>query len=169
MSLHFRLLEGERAEMQKLQKLIDSCDEYYNQITGYPPGLAESETLYSSLPEGKSYEDKLLYGLFDGEQLIACADVIRAYPNAEVAEVGIVLVHPRKRRQGFGRTLLREIESTAAEWPGIKCLRSELPTFLEGSVEFAMALGFAPTGEKRPYTYQHVHGEQIALQKLLKP
>lgn len=168
MNLTFRPLEGNRSDMQQLQVLIDSCEEYYNQITGYPPGLGESGTLFSSLPDNKDYDDKFLYGLFDGDQLVACADVIRAYPLPETAEVGIVLVHGRKRRRGYGKYLIQDVEKVVTAWPGIKTLQTELPSFLPGALVFATSLGFIATGSKRAYRYQHVTGEQEIFEKNLK-
>lgn len=48
MPYDFRMVQPERADMHSLQCLIDSNDEYYDRITGYPPGLAESQTLRSA-------------------------------------------------------------------------------------------------------------------------
>jgi uncharacterized protein len=166
--MKLRLLEGERSDMNLLQDLLETAADYYNAITGYPPGQAENQTLYSSLPEGKAYEDKFLYGLFDGETLVACADVIRDYPRAGVAEIGILIVRKCLRRRGYGARAMAGIEEKARHWPTVARLRCEIPAILTEAIAFLQFMDFDATGEKRPYEYSHVSSEQLAFEKQLR-
>jgi len=164
--MKFRTLEGESAsDMVALQRLLDRADEYFNRITGYPAGLAENQTLYSSLPEGVSYEDKFLFGLFDGNSLLCCADVIRGYPRLNIAEIGTFIVDWQVRRRGYGARTMAEIEERAKTWPGIDRLRCEVPVVLHDGIKFLEAGSFAATGESRAYEYARVKCEQIVLEK----
>jgi RimJ/RimL family protein N-acetyltransferase len=163
-----RVLEGERSDMALLQDLLETAEDYFNATTGYPPGRAECQTLYSSLPEGKAFEDKFLYGLFDGNTLAGCVDIIRDYPRSSVAEIGVFIVRYSLRRRGYGRTAMKILETHASQWPGVTRLRCELPIVLPSGIAFLHAVGFAATGERRPYDYSHVHTEQVAYEKLLR-
>lgn len=163
-----RLLEGERSDMELLQDLLESAEDYYQAITGYPPGQAESQTLYSSLPEGKSYDDKFLFGLFDGDELMACADVIRNYPKPGVAEIGTLVVRRSFRRRGLGACMIALLEKNALDWSGVERLRCELPIVLTGAICFAEVVGFRPTGEVREYEYSHIGTKQAAFEKSLR-
>ena len=49
-----------------LQALCQRCHDYFELVTGHPVGPAEAQSLFSSLPEGKTYEDKFLLGVFRG-------------------------------------------------------------------------------------------------------
>jgi hypothetical protein len=50
-----RALGGEPDEMLALQRVIEDAPRYAHLITGVPPGPADAQSLYTILPEGKSY------------------------------------------------------------------------------------------------------------------
>src|SRR3954468_18143320 len=80
-----RLLTGERAEMAALQRVLEDAPRYAERITGAPPGPADAQSTYTVLPEGKGHEDKFVYGIDAGGEMIGCADVIRGWPRPDTA------------------------------------------------------------------------------------
>ena len=62
--LTLRALAGETEEMRELQRVLGEAPTYAQRITGLPPGKADAQSTYSALPEGKSYDDKFVFGIF---------------------------------------------------------------------------------------------------------
>ena len=85
--LTLRLLTGAIDEMAALQRVLEAAPAYFETVTGLPPGNAEAQSTFTALPPGKGYEDKRVWGLYAGEQMVGCADVIRGY----IADEGISL------------------------------------------------------------------------------
>jgi hypothetical protein len=73
-----RLLQGEAAEMRELQRVLEEAPEYAHRVTGLPPERRRREHLCGA-PEGKSYDDKFVFGIYRGTAMVGCADVIRGY------------------------------------------------------------------------------------------
>src|SRR5262245_57009396 len=102
---------------QPLQKLFTADPGYFEAFHGHPPG-AEAQSTFSALPDGKSYDDKELWGAYDGPALVGVVDAISHYPNSGTWTVGIVFVQPARRREGVGRALVRHIASLPIERNG---------------------------------------------------
>ena len=96
------LLKGEPAEMRELQRVIEEAPTYAHRITGTSPGPAEAQSTYTILPEGKSHEDKFVFGVYRAGGMVGCADLIRGYPDAATAVLGLLLVSENHQRRGIG-------------------------------------------------------------------
>ena len=81
--LSLRLLTGEPDEMAALQRVFEAAPRYFDVVTGLPPGSAEAQSTFTALPPGSDYEHKRVWGLYAGEEMIGCADVVRGYPIRE--------------------------------------------------------------------------------------
>ncbi|HSW09778.1 MAG TPA: GNAT family N-acetyltransferase, partial [Bacillota bacterium] len=102
-SVTIRPLKGERSEMGELQRVIEGAPTYAELVTGLPPGRADAQSMYTILPEGKSYEDKFVFGIYRGSEMVGCVDLIRGYPDASTAYCGLLLVSEEHQRRGIGR------------------------------------------------------------------
>jgi GNAT superfamily N-acetyltransferase len=122
LSVKLRELTGERLEVQAVQELIEAAPDYMYRITGLPPGSADGQSTFLSLPEDKSYEDKFVYGIYWGEQMVGCADVIRAYPKKESAWIGLLLIAEPYQRRGIGAIAYELLENQIRAWPGIQSI-----------------------------------------------
>ncbi len=103
-----RLDEGRQAE---LQAFYEGCADYFELITGAPPGPNEAEDLLTSLPRGKSFDDKFVIGLFDAPgHLIGVLDVIRDYPKPGEWYLGLLMFGPIWRGRRLGERVYRRLE-----------------------------------------------------------
>jgi RimJ/RimL family protein N-acetyltransferase len=146
-ALTLRLLTGEPPEMAALQCVLEAAPDYFLQITGAPPGGAEAQSTFTALPPGKSYQDKFVWGLYAGEAMIGCADVLRGYPVLEKAVIGLLLLAQPWQRRGLGRSFAALVERTIAAWLEIACLRIGVVASNEGALAFWRKLGYRETGE----------------------
>lgn len=71
-----RLLRGAPPEMAALQCVLESAPGYFQTVCGAPPGGAEAQSTFTALPEGRTYDNKFVWGLHSGEAMIGCAEVI---------------------------------------------------------------------------------------------
>jgi ribosomal protein S18 acetylase RimI-like enzyme len=103
-----RLDEGRRAE---LQAFYEGCRDYFELVTGQPPGPDEAGSLLRALPRGKTQDDKFVIGLFDAPgHLVGVLDVIRDFPNRREWYLGLLLFEPRLRGNRLGDRVYHRLE-----------------------------------------------------------
>jgi hypothetical protein len=104
-----------------------------------PPGPAEVQSAFSSLPEGKSYDDKFAFVVTDRNgNLLGHLELIRDCPTTGEWWLGLTLLAPNVRSQGLGT----EVHDAATEWVRNKAaagfgwpwLRRTSARFASGSV-----------------------------------
>ena len=138
-----RLDEARKAE---LERLYESCREYFELVTGAPPAPDEVDALLRTVPRGRSREDKFVIGFFDApEHLVGVLDVIRDYPREREWYVGLLLFGPATRGRGLGERVYRRLE----EWvlaQGGRALHLIVQQTNPGALRFWERMGFEVTG-----------------------
>jgi uncharacterized protein len=162
-----RLLEGGATEMAELQRVLEAAPTYAQLVTGSPPGPADAQSTYTILPEGKSYEDKFVFGVYLGSAMVGCIDLIRGYPDPQVAHLGLLLIAEPFQNRGIGRSAYRLVEEYIRALGGCSTVRAAVVRTNEAVLPFWHKVGFAPTGEVKPYRYSNVVSEIIILAKRL--
>ncbi len=163
-----RELGGELDEMALLQRVLEAAPTYAELVTGSPPGPSDAQSTYSILPEGKSYDDKFIFGVYRGTEMVGCADLIRAFPDASTAHLGLLLIAEPFHRQGVGQAAYRALEEYICAWGTCSRVRLGIVRTNERVLPFWTKLGFTPTGEVKPYRYGNVASETIILAKPLR-
>ena len=135
--------------MAALQRVLEAAPTYFQTVTGLPPGPAEAQSTFTALPAGKHYDDKRVWGLYAGNEMIGCADVIRGYPVRDKAVIGLLLLAERWQRRGFGRAFALLVEQMIAVWPEIATLRIGVVEQNVGALAFWRKLDYVETGEMK--------------------
>ncbi len=167
-SVGLRLLTGERTEMDALQQVLEGSAEYLYRITGHPPGSADAQSLYSILPEGKSYDDKFVYGIYLEEQMVGCADVIRDYPKACIALLGLLLGEESDQGKGIEMIAYGLLEQEIRKWVEVTRIQVQVVRTNEQAVPFWRGAGLEETAEVKPYRSDKWVTEALILEKALK-
>jgi RimJ/RimL family protein N-acetyltransferase len=149
-ALTLRPLTGRAAEMAALQGVLEAAPAYFRIVGGAPPGPAEAQSLFTALPPGKGYDDKFVWGLYSGPAMIGCADVIRGYPTADKAVIGLLLLAESWQQYGFGRAFAALVEQAIADWSAITRLRIGVALANPRALRFWQRLGYIETGEVKP-------------------
>lgn len=98
-----------------VQALLERAADYSALVMGLPPGPAEAQSLYTDLPEGKGYEDKLMLGVYTADQrLVGVLDAVRDYPELGEWWLGLLLLEPDARGQRLGERVYRVFEQWAS-------------------------------------------------------
>ncbi len=153
--------------MEALQRVLEDSSDYLYRVTGHPPGGADAQSTFTILPEGKSYDDKFVYGIYLAGRMVGCADVIRAYPTEETAVLGLLLVAEPYQRKGIGTAAYRLLENDIYAWAGIARVRIGVVRTNDQVLPFWKKLGFVETGEVKPYRYDKLVSETLILEKEL--
>jgi len=163
--LTLRLLTGAVDEMAALQRVLEAAPAYFEAVTGLPPGNAEAQSTFTALPPNTDYGAKHVWGLYSGDEMVGCADVIRGYPVRGKAVIGLLLLAERWQRRGLGRAFALLIEKVIAGWPEIATLHLGVVERNAGSVAFWRKLGYTETGEVK--NDQAFAGNVVVLEKAL--
>ena len=153
--------------MAALQCVLEAAPAYFQTVTGAPPRGALAQSTFTALPPDKTYADKFVWGFYSGDAMIGCADVIRGYPVAEKAVIGLLLLAEPWQRRGLGRIFAALIEQAIATWPEITVLRIGIVATNTGALAFWRKQGFAATGEVKPVASGFV-AETIVLERRLR-
>lgn len=143
-------------DVDALQALLETVPGYAERITGYPPGAADGLSTLTIVPPDFDPDGKLGLGLWDGDALVAFADLLLGYPEAEVGYIGLLVVHGSRQHQGLGRAMHDEVVGAALR-AGLHRLRLGIvATNAQVAEPFWTALGYRATGEVKPYRYDHL-------------
>ena len=138
-----RLDEGRR---QELQAFYEGCADYFELVTGQPPGPDEAGQLLTSLPRGKGHEDKFVIGLFDAPgHMVGVLDVIRDYPRRGEWYLGLLMFGPSWRGRRLGERVYRRLEDWVRELGGERIhliVQEQSP----GALRFWQRMGFEVRG-----------------------
>lgn len=76
----------------------------------HPPFVTEESICddMDALPPGKGYEDKFYIGFFDGDDLVAVMDLIRDYPEKQIAFIGLFMVDAQFQGKGVGTKIIQK-------------------------------------------------------------
>lgn len=122
--------------------------EYYEYMHSAPSAGALLGDMLA-LPPGRALSDKYFLGVRDGEGLLAIADLVAGYPDAETAWLGLFMLRAGAQKRGLGRKLAGELfaflRAAGFARAGLAWVR-ENP--LPG--HFWPLLGFVPDGTERP-------------------
>jgi ribosomal protein S18 acetylase RimI-like enzyme len=158
------------SDVEALQDLIESVPDYAERITGYPPGPSDALSALISVPPGYDPAGKHGVGLWDDGELVAFADVLFGYPTPDAAYIGLLLVRAGRQRRGFGTALhdalldrLREAGQVARVRLGV------IETNASVAEPFWRALGYAPTGERKPYRYDKLTSTVALWERPVEP
>lgn len=143
-------------DVDALQRLLESVPGYAERITGYPPGPSDGLSALLSVPDGVDPARKHGIGLWEGPGLVAFADVLVGYPSASSAFIGLLVVRGDRQQEGLGAAM-HEAVVDRVRGVGVERLRlGVVATNAEVAEPFWRALGYEPTGERKPYRYDHV-------------
>jgi RimJ/RimL family protein N-acetyltransferase len=143
-----KLLEKENAEM--LQSLYEQCTEFALLIDGQPPSPTSAREEFDSVPDGKTTQDKYIFGLFDPQNnLIGMLESIRHYPDARTWWLGLMMLSPDHRGQRLGTGFYQAFE----DWVSVQEIKQVSLSVVEANeqgLKFWQSLGFEVIRKTEP-------------------
>lgn len=94
-----------------VMNLFINCKEYFILTEGKE--VEDCSDFFTDLPPNKKIEDKYLYGVYDDELLVGAIDLVSNFPEDGEWMIGLVLLHPKVRHIGLGKTIHNVIKDIA--------------------------------------------------------
>jgi GNAT superfamily N-acetyltransferase len=151
-----------------VQALHERSADYVLRIAGEPPEPGAGRQFFEMLPPGKTLADKHTLGIFDGQALIGCIDLVRGWPDPSTAVIGLLLLEPAARGRGIGRLAFDAIEARARAWHEVQQLRAVVVETNALVRPFWEHMGFRANGQTRPHRAGTVTSTAIVFMKPLQ-
>lgn len=97
-------------------RVFSEASSYTELVSGRAPCADDVDDFFFGKPESKSAADKSGFGLFLGETMIGCADVIRGYPTDDDVWIGLLVIAEAYQGQRYGTVALEALTEMASEW-----------------------------------------------------
>jgi uncharacterized protein len=165
-----RELAGDPEQVAALQRMMERDEGFALRVTGHPPGPADAQSTLLFVPEGSAPDDKVAFGVWADDQLVGVFDLLLRYPDDETLYIGLLQIDRDRQRRGIGAAACQALErEVAARWPWVRRLRLSVVRTNDQVLGFWRRMGFAETGEVRPWRYDKLESEAILMDKRLPP
>lgn len=125
-----------------LQPLYEQCTEFALLTDGQPPSPTAASEEFDATPEGKTTQDKYIFGLFDPRNiLVGMIESIRHYPDNKTWWIGLMMLAPKQRHQGLGSELYRAFERWVSV-QGVSRISLSVVEANEAGLQFWKKMGF---------------------------
>jgi RimJ/RimL family protein N-acetyltransferase len=151
---------GDRASV--LRVFVEAAS-YTALVEGRPPSESDVDDFFFGKPASKAFADKTVFGFYAGQDMIGCADVIRAYPAHDCIWIGLMLFSEGHQGRGYGRAALRLLFEMAATW-GYRTAQLAVVATNARAYAFWKREGFA---EIRRASNARFTGELIVMQRAI--
>ncbi|WP_240930579.1 N-acetyltransferase [Isoptericola sp. BMS4] len=148
-----RLVDLTLAELDDVARLLVDDGGYSERVAGHAATRRDAADVLTSRPPRTAPGAKHVLGLRDeAGAAVGVADVIRGWPSAEHAHVGLLQTAASRHRQGLGRALHAAVLERVTTWTEVTTLRlAVVDTNRDAAEPFWRALGYRPTGESKPF------------------
>lgn len=132
-----------------IQDLFNRCYDYFELIEGRRAEENAAKDFLGDLPPGKELKDKHTYGVFDHEKLISVIELVENFPEENEWIIGLMLIDPKYRGMGIGKTAHSIIADFAADNKANK-LRIGVVEQNEEGLKFWKKVGYGEVSRTEP-------------------
>lgn len=149
-----------------IQSVLEKAPRYQENIQGTDLDSDAGLSVLKELPPNCTQDLKHVLIVEKNDQVIGVVDIVKGYPESEVAYIGLLLLIEKFQGKGMGSLVYDKVEKYIRSLGGISRLR--LSYVKNNSVEsFWKKMGFHVTGEKRPYESGSIKSLSILMEKIL--
>ena len=164
--IRFEPVTGSEQQLAALQRVFRSAPDYVRLTSGAGPTGEEALTLWRELPSGVSRADKRVFLLYEGADIVGCADLLRDYPGPGTDFLGLLLLSESARGRGLGSQAYASLEGTMRA-RGTSRVRLGVLAANSGAVAFWRSMGFEATGERSSYRRGVLRLEVLLFEKTI--
>jgi GNAT superfamily N-acetyltransferase len=131
------------SDSNQIEDLYRRCSDDIEQPTRTPPVARDAQRLFTTLPAGKTYNDKFLLGILTPgeERLIGILDIVRDTPTTGEWYLGLLLLDPHEQNHNLKENLYHTFETWAMA-RGAHAIRLTINEKHEATYRFWRQLGF---------------------------
>jgi GNAT superfamily N-acetyltransferase len=132
----------ELGDAEVLQPLYEQCTEFALLTDGKPASPTAARDEFDAVPEGKTTQDKYIFGLFDSRNvLLGMIESIRNYPDNKTWWLGLMMLAPEQRGKGLGSEFYKGFEHCVAAL-GVQHVSLSVVEANEEGLRFWKKMGF---------------------------
>ncbi len=162
--LDFRLFQTDSSEdAETLLGLFGQAREYFLLCEGRLQTFEEAVNDLAALPPGKQLRDKCYGGYWRDGVLVGCMDLVRGYPEPDIAYLGLLLFGESHQGQGYGVAAMAHISQLARLWGCTKLRLAVIDKNVRG-LQFWQRQGFVELYRKPKPEFT---GDAIVMQRAL--
>jgi ribosomal protein S18 acetylase RimI-like enzyme len=166
MSLQIKRLEGKQDEVRIVQQILEEAPQYSINVSGGHPDQESGAEVFRAIPPKLEYKDKHVLGVYKESFPIGVIDLLIGYPAKEKAFIGLLLISEKHQKKGIGTQAYSELEKYIRQYPSIQTVRLSVVESNGWVLKFWEEMGFAKTGETRPYENKTVRSTAVLLEKI---
>lgn len=152
-----------------LQRLYEQCVEFSLLTDGVAPSPSAARDEFEAVPEGKTTEDKYIFGLFNlSNFLVGMIETIRHYPDDQTWWVGLMMLAPEQRGQGLGTNFYQAFERWVLA-QGESQISLSVIEANDPGLQFWKRMGFSIVRKAPPQQFGIKTHERYVLTRILPP
>jgi GNAT superfamily N-acetyltransferase len=162
--LEFRIFQPDsQDDAATLFGLFEQARAYSLLVEGKLPTIEDAVSDLSALPPGKKLRDKCYGGYWKDGVLVGCMDLVRGYPEPDIAYLGLLLFGEAHQGHGYGVVAMAHISQLARSW---ECTRLRLAVIDKNArgLRFWQRQGFVELYRKPKPEFT---GDAIVMQRTL--
>jgi ribosomal protein S18 acetylase RimI-like enzyme len=146
-----RALKSE--DKENLQKLLEKCSDYYQLYEGKPVSSTAAQEVFHSGPPGRSLEHKFVFGMVaQNGEILGLLEGMAHYPDQNVWWIGLLLIAPELRGQGFGRRFVMGFEGYVHKQGGTAIMLGVVEENI-AALRFWEQMGFSRVRKTEPRAF----------------
>ena len=150
-------------DIERLQAVLEGAPGYSLAVEGKLPSPNAAIEVLDALPPGKSHSDKFVYEISRDVEAVGCMEMVRGYPEVDIAFIGLLLLRESSQGRGFGAQVLRLAEAIGMGWQ-CRALRIAVIDTNPGAFEFWKREGFIELLRKPAMDFA---GQAIVMERAL--
>ncbi|OLL27228.1 GNAT family N-acetyltransferase [Burkholderia sp. SRS-W-2-2016] len=103
-------------DIDRLQAVLEGAPGYSLAVEGKLPTSDAAIEVLDALPPGKGYSDKFVYEVVLDAEAVGCMEMVRGYPETDIAFIGLLLFRERFQGRGLGPQVLLLAEAIGTGW-----------------------------------------------------
>lgn len=152
--------EHEPADVAAIQQLLEAAPAYTLLVEGRLPQPGDGYSAISDLPPDTARTDKFFGAFSEDGKIIGCLDLVRGYPEQEIAFLGLLLFAETHQGKGYGLIGWQHAVEMARAW-NCQQLRLAVIETNQRGLKFWQRLGFCELYRKAMPAYT---GDAIVLE-----
>ncbi len=162
--LDFRLFRpGSMEDTATLLGLFEQAREYFLLVEGKLPTFEYALDDLSALPPGKQLQEKCYGSYWKDGALVGCMEIVRGYPEPDIAYLGLLLFGQTQQGRGYGVVAMSHVSALARSWGCTKLRLAVIDKNARG-LRFWQRQGFVELYRKPKSEFT---GDAIVMQRAL--